>query len=256
MLRIPYLAGLFFILVLSSCDSQEIQYLTVDFQFSWRGNLKHCIDPNDGIKGLAFFVSEFALNKPGKSPADLTFVDTSHDTVGLIRFETCSNHVKSPTLKLQMPPDNYTELSFYLGIPFDLNHQNPVVQPSPLNVASMFWTWRLGYKFLRLDMDQWSFHLGSGGCVSPSAVRAPKTPCKKPNLARVALINADEYPMTIILDLDNMLSKRSTESAANCMDGFYETSNCLGLIKSLGLSGEDGTCIDNCKDQKVFRIRP
>ncbi len=56
------------------------------------------------------------------------------------------------------------------------NHANPAAALAPLNVGSMFWTWQLGYKFLRLDVRRqdsdtsaWSLHLGSEGCQSNAA---------------------------------------------------------------------------------------
>lgn len=82
-------------------------------------------------------------------------------------------------------------LSFTLGVPFSLNHNNPLKAESPLNQSDMFWTWQLGYKFLRLDLGHtpsglnpqtgWSFHLGSAGCESPSPMRAPSRPCAAEN---------------------------------------------------------------------------
>ena len=91
--------------------------------------------------------------------------------------------------QLQLPPgvdaSTLTQIRFNLGVPFALNHQNPLQQQTPLNLPSMFWAWRTGHKFLRLELssasDHWLFHLGSTGCSAPSPVRAPTEQCRQPN---------------------------------------------------------------------------
>jgi hypothetical protein len=74
-----------------------------------------------------------------------------------------------------------TDIRFTLGIPFSLNHLNPLTQASPLNISSMFWGWRGGHKFMRVELatknDDWLFHLGSTGCKALSPVRAPNEQC-------------------------------------------------------------------------------
>lgn len=46
----------------------------------------------------------------------------------------------------------YRGLRFTLGVPFDLNHGDPTLAESPLNLSAMFWAWQSGYKFLKIDM--------------------------------------------------------------------------------------------------------
>ena len=50
--------------------------------------------------------------------------------------------------------ESLMSLSFNIGVPFAINHQNPLLQESPLNDSSMFWAWRNGYKFVRWDMQR------------------------------------------------------------------------------------------------------
>lgn len=51
-----------------------------------------------------------------------------------------------------VPNKHYKGLRFTLGVPAKLNHGDATTAAAPLNVTSMFWTWRAGYKFLRLEM--------------------------------------------------------------------------------------------------------
>src|SRR5688572_15616989 len=57
----------------------------------------------------------------------------------------------------------YSGLRLTLGVPFELNHGNPLVAAAPLDRSEMFWNWQSGRKFLRADLavsgHEWSFHL-------------------------------------------------------------------------------------------------
>ena len=34
-----------------------------------------------------------------------------------------------------------------MGVPFESNHRDSTIAPSPLNITAMFWNWQGGYKF-------------------------------------------------------------------------------------------------------------
>lgn len=51
-----------------------------------------------------------------------------------------------------VPKGHYRSVRFTLGVPFELNHIDPTIAPSPLNFTSMFWVWQTGYKFVKIDM--------------------------------------------------------------------------------------------------------
>jgi uncharacterized repeat protein (TIGR04052 family) len=113
------------------------------------------------------------------------------------------------------------ELTFEVGVPFAINHQNPLHAKAPLNRSDMFWSWQLGYKFLRLDLvaddgQRWAMHLGSIGCDSSSAVRAPAAACAQPNLSGVQL---REYQpgQALELHLDKLLLDQAEQVPSRCM---------------------------------------
>ena len=96
-------------------------------------------------------------------------------------------------------------LYFELGVPFHLNHNNPLTAKAPLNVSEMFWSWQLGHKFLRYDGDDgFSFHLGSTGCKSASRLRPATEACRYPNTFQ---FKVDNYrpDKSIVFDLDALL---------------------------------------------------
>ena len=137
-------------------------------------------------------------------------------------------------------------LHFTLGLPFAVNHQNPVTQPSPLNDSSMFWVWRNGYKFLRWDMqsntgDSWSFHLGSVGCQSASVVRAPDVECAHPNTVDFVLpliTFGTSRDLEIALDLQTVLGNISPTKSNTCMFSSIDDKTCVRLLNNLKMAVE------------------
>lgn len=126
-----------------------------------------------------------------------------------------------------------TSLSFDLGVPWQLNHQNPLTASSPLNISEMFWSWQLGHKFLRFDgNEKFAFHLGSTGCKSASKLRAPKEPCRFPNRYRFTIESFDTNK-PVIFDLDKLFN--GVNKAQSCMS---EQSNpvCQQLFSNLASS--------------------
>jgi len=149
----------------------------------------------------------------------------------------------------------YVAIEFLLGVPFQRNHGNPLAAAPPLNVPSMFWTWQSGYKFVRLDIGtDWSFHLGSTGCISASSVRPPGEPCREPNAARIRLANDAPEARTIAVDLDALLAQIDTVAADNCMAAYAESDACRSLLANLGMDPDTGECVDGCGAQAVFRF--
>lgn len=151
---------------------------------------------------------------------------------------------------------SYQAVEFELGVPFELNHANPLTAPPPLNTASMFWAWQTGYKFLRLDIGtDWSFHLGSTGCVSESAVRPPES-CRQPNRATIRLPAAAAFDGVVAIDLDGLLAGLDIAVADNCVEAYAERQACRRLLTNLGIDADTGLCTDHCRHQTFFRYEP
>ena len=205
---------------------------------------------------MRFFVADLAMidGQGNATPVTLDAGPWQNEVAALVAL---GGQTKNPVVSGRVPPGDYAAIEFLLGIPFDRNHGNPLLASPPLNVASMFWSWQGGYKFMRIDIaNDWSFHLGSTGCVSASAVRPPSTPCRQPNAARIRLASETPYAGTIVVDLDVLLAHIDTAGEANCMAAYADRGACRGLLADLGLDPYTGRCVEDCAGQTVFKYAP
>ena len=205
---------------------------------------------------LRFYLSDLAmidaLGRP--VPVRLDTNEWQDDSTALVALGGAK---ENPVVSGKVANGRYEAIEFLLGVPFERNHGNPLAAAPPLNVPSMFWTWQSGFKFVRLDVgNDWSFHLGSTGCVSASAVRPPGEPCREPNAARIRLASDAPAIGTISVDLDALLAHIDTAVEDNCMAAYAETEACRDLLAKLGMDADTGECHDGCKRQAVFRLAP
>ncbi len=133
----------------------------------------------------------------------------------------------------------YQKMRFQLGVPFDVNHLNPLTQPSPLNDSSMFWVWQTGHKFARIELqseaDNWVFHLGSTGCSSPSVMRPPSKPCRYPNYFSYEL--PLDNSAKLALDLSFLLNNITPNAQTSCQSE-HDSLSCQQLLINLAKKGE------------------
>jgi uncharacterized repeat protein (TIGR04052 family) len=160
-----------------------------------------------------------------------------NEAVALLDFENgvgnCTNGTPQTNTKINgsVPNGNYTGISFQVGVPFEYNHADPTLSPSPLNLTSMFWNWRGGYKFARIDFvpmnkskggpKGWFLHLGSTMCKSSSKTNAP-TSCANSNRMNISFDNFDPKKDTIIIDpapvvAEADLSTNAPKTSPGCM---------------------------------------
>ena len=141
--------------------------------------------------------------------------------------------------------ERYTGVRFSVGVPFDLNHANPLTAPTPLDRADMFWSWQSGYKFLRIDLSaaehEAAFHLGSTGCSSASALRPPQQACAQPNVIHVELQDFDPTSQTIEVRVDEIVTAAARSEQRACT-GDYESSECAAAFAATGLNVKSGSC--------------
>lgn len=134
------------------------------------------------------------------------------------------------------------QIRFSLSVPFEVNHANPLTQASPINLPEMFWSWRMGHKFLRIDMmalDQattispWFFHLGSTGCNSASSLRAPKIECEQSNRHTYTIDVGDNAFDLLKLDLKVLLDDIEPNAESSCMFKADQVDACKLLLENL-----------------------
>jgi uncharacterized repeat protein (TIGR04052 family) len=235
------------------------------------------------------FISDMTLVDDGgkKVPVDLDQDGIwQFQNLALLDFEDgqegCSGG--SPQLRDvitgRVPVGNYKGLSFTLGVPFSLNHADPILALSPLNLTSMFWTWQGGYKFLKIDIlnnalshghvhdhsahmsggqgqeaiSIFSLHLGSTGCQSASQTKAP-TSCNQPHRIHVEFSKFDPKTNSIVIDPADVLSAVNVSmntkgTSPGCMS-FAADPECEKIFPKLGLSYEGRAS----GQQSLFKVR-
>lgn len=205
------------------------------------------------------------------------------DNLALLDFEDKSGECSNGNLDTNMditgtaPKGEYNAISFDLGVPFELNHQDVNTAKSPLNLSSLFWVWRSGYKFTRIDLktnDQDYFiHLGSTECVvenemmstmaeenphsghsETDMVTMPPSTCKNPNRPEIKLENFDPDKNTVIVDLgalvaDAELDNNAAESSPGCMSEQIDP-DCKSIFNNFGLDFAES----KSEGQKMFKV--
>lgn len=213
-----------------------------------------------GLKDLRFYLHGIhMINKQGvEIPLELEQNKyTQYHDIALIDLRPNATPLQK-SLRGQIPAGEYQGITFKLGLPFALNHTNPLKAPAPLNLGELFWTWQLGYKFLRLDMQTtktaWSLHLGSNGCHSPSALRPPLNTCEQPNLAQITLKDFNPDYNHIFFNLNHLLTGPDNTPEEDCMGNYHNKPYCRHILQQLGLNADTGQCENHCANQTVFTI--
>jgi len=99
------------------------------------------------IEDFKFYLGEFKLKNPE---------GVSIDILGAAFFDLLNNLT---SVKIKLPEGDYADLSFFVGVPDELNGtNNPDFSPSiyeldhPLSIYNgMYWTWSTGYIFLKVE---------------------------------------------------------------------------------------------------------
>jgi uncharacterized repeat protein (TIGR04052 family) len=207
---------------------------------------------------LRFYVHDVALEREDGALVPVEIVDEAPwQTAGvaLLDFEDGTSGCSNGTAATRdfvagvAPEGEYTAVRFTVGVPFELNHLDVTTAPSPLNLTRLYWNWRGGYVFLRVDLQTapedeappagFHMHLGSTGCVSESATEAPEEECGQPNRPTIRLEGFDPAESVVVLDVAAMvegmdLSVNTEGTALGCMSGPTDP-ECLVPMTSLGL---------------------
>jgi uncharacterized repeat protein (TIGR04052 family) len=187
-----------------SCDSSQNKNITgndnkVIFQPTFHNTPIHCDSSFTHSNNewhytqLQFFISAIEFkHKSSKLWHSAPLLKSPYQTSSIALLgENCDYPKRGNksnwllTFKKRINLIEVSHIRFMVGLPFSVNHLNPLTQESPLNMPSMFWGWQKGHKFIRFEIasnnDNWLFHLGSVGCKAPSPLRQPKQECRYPN---------------------------------------------------------------------------
>lgn len=271
----------------------------VEIKFAGRvgGETFSCGKSYDGIGSTAsrvtpsdfrFYVSkiEFIDAAGNATPVVLDQDDRwQYRDVALLDFEDrtgpclTGTEETNDTVRGTIPAGKYRGLRFQLGVPFDLNHADATIAPSPLNLTSLFWNWQAGHKFLRIDLASggrpqairagdvprfgdregsnrlgFAIHLGSTMCAAASGLDKP-TACANPNRPTVEFTEFDASKNVIVADLKALLDGvnvdvNQPETPAGCMSTPND-GDCNPLMNNLGLPFGGVAS----KGQKFFRVQ-
>lgn len=239
-----------------------------------------------GATGAPVQVLDYRLfiSEPALLTADGTEVPIALDqdgtwqveNIALLDFEdatgSCTNGTaaQNATIRGTVPQGDYVGLTFTVGVPFDWNHGDPTIAPSPLNLTAMFWNWRGGYKFIKFETSPvteagtamtaeahveggqhgdtgaasgWFLHLGSTMCQSASRTEAPEAACANPNVMKLTLDGFDPASNMVVIDpapviAEADLTVNTTETSPGCMS-FPNDPDCNTVLPKLGLSFND-----------------
>lgn len=259
-----------------ACGDGESTF-SIPFSATVSGQAISCAQPatlggrSVEVRDFRLFVSNVELMGADGARVPLTLTQDGQwqdGEVALLDFEdgtgSCSETGNAPThttIDGVADIDNPTGIRLEIGIPFARNHFETASQPAPLNIASMFWNWRGGYKFIRIDLRDgttpFNVHLGSTACDAASAVEAP-TRCDRSNRP-VLMLSDVSFERGVELDLANLLAGADTSTNTamtppGCQSSPTEADDCRPIFNNLGLDFASGQCAAaDCMGQSFAR---
>ena len=235
----------------------------IPFTATWNGEPLNCGSDTPALSDLRLYVNNVQLVDVDGRVYDVRYATEfawENDAVALIDLEdgkgACENGTAQTFDRLigAVPEREYRGLRFTVGVPFRLNHADPLTAKPPLDDAAMHWHWRSGYKFLRAgvrnSIDSFWIHVGSAGC---EGTVGHITGCKFPNRIQVDLPEFVPGTHGVQVDLAELLAGTDLGDgeASDCSSGPAEES-CKAPFAALGIDFETG---EQRGVQRVFSIR-
>lgn len=143
------------------------------------------------------------------------------------------------------PDEDYTGVRFQIGVPEELNHLDAATAPAPLNQPGMWWSWKGGFKYVKLEVGTrgnptYYLHMGATSCDgTPSGGYA----CASGNVAEIQLSGLDLDKSTVDFDIAQLWSDLDidvqidhvTDNIQGCM-AFAGDPECPAVFTKLGLN--------------------
>jgi len=206
------------------------------------------------LSDFRFYVQNVELKNASGDwvPVTLTQNNFQIDNVVLLDFENGCGDLGTPELNDKIigtvSQGEYDGVRFRMGVPVELNHADASTAAGPLGLTSMFWNWRGGYKFLRIDsgafsMTDWRMHLGSTGCGMGTPTAPPEAPCTNENRVEVEFDTFDAQTDTVVADFAALVDNAPVDDNADgtpfgCM-ATPDDPDCGPIFKNLGLAFGD-----------------
>jgi len=160
-----------------------------------------------------------------------------------------------------VPSGEYTGIAFSNGVPEQLNHEDPVQHPPPLQVTDLAWSWLTGFRFLVAELQQSApdaaadsgdagvtqgvglLHIGSTACK-------PNMGCAHAIRNAIQLDRFDPDADAIVADLGALFADADLTQDAQCHSS---TELCAPLFARAGIDWKSG---DSQSSQSLFRVEP
>lgn len=246
-------------LLCGSCSQWDFG-VKIPFVATWNGSPIDCGSTATALTDLRFYVSDPQL-VDGEGRAHevryATEYQWQNDVVALLDLESGKNACQNGTPEVYdhlvgvARAGEYRGLRFTIGVPFRLNHANPLTASPPLDDPDMHWHWRSGYKFLRAgirtDTDGTWIHTGSAGC---EGTVGNITGCRFANRIDVFLPDFVPGESTVRIELAELFAGTDLddEQRSNCSSGPAESS-CTAPFAALGIDFATG---EQASLQRVF----
>jgi uncharacterized repeat protein (TIGR04052 family) len=221
------------------------------------------------LTDFRLYIHDIRLHAAGgtDTPVELDQDGTwQYQNLVLLDFEnrsgSCTNGTMetNTTVRAKVPEGPYDGISFKLGVPFDLNHDDASVAPSPLNLTALSWGWNAGYKFMRIDSvpaaggGMFNLHLGSTGCMGDFASGGVMS-CSHPNVSEIVLTGFDPATKKIAVDYAAVVADNDVTTnlgdAPGCMSNPADP-DCAIVMQKLGIDVTDGSIHPDT--QVLFRV--
>lgn len=251
--------------ILIACAACSLKRVPVHIEFSatWNGQAIQCDSDELALTDLRFYVSNVALidSRGNEHSVSLTPDERwQQQGVALIDLEngsgTCSNGTADIRASLEgtVTGSDFVGVKLTIGVPFEMNHANPLLAQPPLDDAAMHWHWRSGYKFLRAGIsrqaDSFWIHLGSTGC---EGTIHNISGCNSPNRVEVKFPEFSAESDLIAIELSELFRGVDLENGtrSDCSSSPAERA-CAMPFAALGLSFDGST---ELQPQRVFQVR-
>ena len=239
--------------------------LAVDIPFAatWNGEPLTCHDTEPALTDLRLYINNVQLLDEQGRVHDVRYATEyawENDAVALIDLEDGTGACDNGTAEVfdrilgAVPEREYRGLRFTVGVPFRLNHADPLMATPPLDDNAMHWHWRSGYKFLRAGLqtsnDGFWIHVGSAGC---EGTVGHITECRFPNHIMVELPEFVPGENGVQIDLAALAAGTNLDDgqASDCSSGPAESS-CNAPFAALGINFATG---EQSGSQSVFSVR-
>lgn len=191
------------------------------------------------------------------------------DGVALLDFESgigsCSAGTRETNAQIvgTVPPGRaWSGLRFKVGIPEAMNHLDAARAPAPFNEPGLWWSWKGGYKFARIDIETpgqpkgFYFHLGASGCTGDATTAYT---CATGNVAPITLTGFDPRRSRVTMDLAQLFAQSQvnrgpdmqTDFVAGCMSSATDP-DCPATMGAFGLAVGSGAAPSA---QTFFRVQ-